>query len=224
LISADHLKAIAPWARELEPAELERAARGTTVRAFDKGSYILHRGDRLDAWIGVIGGLVKVSAISSSGKAVSFAGVPAGGWLGEGTVLKNEARQYDLVAVRDSRVAFMAGTSFRWLADNSFAFNRFLVRQLNERLGQFIALVASDRMLDATARLARCISWLFNAVLYPNDSAHLEVSQEELGLLSGLSRQAANKALQELEDRGLLRLERQGITVLDLRGLARVDE
>jgi CRP-like cAMP-binding protein len=106
-----------------------------------------------------------------------------------------------------------------WLFENSVAFNRFLVRQLNERLGQFIALVEYDRSLDASARVARNIASLFNPVLYPDAGMHLEISQEEIGLLSGLSRPVTNKSLQALEAKGLLRLERNGLTVLNLEGL-----
>ena len=84
---------------------------------------------------------------------------------------------------------------------------------------QFIALVEYDRSLDATARLARGIAWLFNPVLYPDSGRHLEISQEEIGLLSGLSRPVTNKALQTLEAKGLLLVERNGLTVLNLKGL-----
>ena len=152
---------------------------------------------------------------------MTLAGIRAGGWFGEGTVLKNEPRHYDLVALRDTRLALMERATFLWLFENSVAFNRFLVRQLNERLGQFIALAEYDRMLDATGRLARNIAWLFNPVLYPNLGTQLEISQEEIGLLCGLSRQAANKSLQILEGKGLLRVEHGGITVLDLERLSR---
>jgi hypothetical protein len=62
-------------------------------------------------------------------------------------------------------------------------FNRFLVGQLNERLGQFIALLEYGRTLDATARLARCIATLFNLNLYPDLMPHLEITQEEIGAL-----------------------------------------
>jgi CRP-like cAMP-binding protein len=117
-------------------------------------------------------------------------------------------------------MALMDRATFFWLFENSVAFNRFLVRQFNERVGQFIALVEYDRMLDAPARLARNVAWLFNPILYRDVSRHLEISQEEIGLLSGISRQMANKSLQILEKEGLLRVERGGITVLELERLA----
>ncbi len=221
MITPDQLRSIAFWSRDLSEPEFEQARRGIVERSFPKGAYICHRGDRLDAWTGVAAGIIKLSTVSRTGKAVTLAGLRAGGWFGEGTVLKNEARQYDLVALRDTRMALMNRSTFFWLFENSVAFNRFLVRQFNERLGQFIALVEYDRMLDAPGRLARNLAWLFNPVLYRDLGMHLEISQEELGLLCGMSRQVANKSLQVLERKGLVRVEHGGITVLDLARLSR---
>ena len=65
-------------------------------------------------------------------------------------------------------------------------------------------------------RLARSIAALFNPILYPNTTRHLEITQEEIGALSGLSRQNANQCLKTLERDGLLRVEYGGVTVLDL--------
>jgi CRP-like cAMP-binding protein len=216
----DDLRALAFWADAVTDAEAERALRGISTRQFTAGAYVCHRGDRLDAWTGVVTGLVKISAISSSGKAMTFAGIAPGGWFGEGSVLKNEPRKYDLVAIRDTRLALLSRATFNWLFDNSVGFNRFLVRQLNERMGQFIATIEYDRILDPTARIARNLSWLFNPVLYPNSASSIDITQDELALLAGVSRQSANKALQELSEGGLLRFERGGITVIDLDRLA----
>jgi CRP/FNR family transcriptional regulator, cyclic AMP receptor protein len=57
-------------------------------------------------------------------------------------------------------------------------------------------------------------------VLYPDVGTHIEITQEELALLAGISRQVANRALQQLEGAGLLRLERGGIRVVDVGALA----
>lgn len=221
MISAERLQRIAFWARQLDEATVEQARRGIVEKSFAKGAYIFHRGDRFDFWAGITAGIVKLSTISSSGKPITLAGIRVGGWFGEGSILKDEPRQYDLVALRDARVALMNRATFYWLFENSTAFNRFLIRQFNERLGQFMALVEYDRMLDAPSRLARNIAWLFNPVLYPDIETHLDLSQEELGLLSGTSRQQTNEGLKLLEADGLVRVERGGITVLDLARLGR---
>ena len=223
MISCDHLRRIASWAGELTEAELELARRGIIERNFPQGAYICHRGDRLDSWIGIVSGLLKLSTFSKSGKAVTLAGGRTGAWFGEGALLKNEPRQYDIVALRDMQLALMDRPTFIRLFETSVGFNRFLVSIFNERLGQFIALVEFERALEARARLARNIAGLFNPVLYPGAGPNLDISQEEIGLLSGISRQSANKALKTLERQKLIRLEHGGITVLDLDKLARYE-
>lgn len=219
VISDDQFRSIAFWSGDLDPKAFERARAGIVLRSYAKGTYICHRGDSLDAWTGVVSGLVKLSTTSVSGKVVTLAGLRAGGWFGEGTVLKDEPRMYDLVTLRDTEIALMDRPTFMWLFENSVSFNRLLVRQLNERLGQFIALVEYDRMLDAPARLARSIAWLFNPVLYPKGELEIEITQEELGLLCGLSRQATNKSLKLLEEDGLLRVDRATLVLADIDGL-----
>ena len=224
MIPAEQLKSIAHWSRELKDEEFERARKGIVTRAFSKGGYVFHVGDRFEYWTGVMSGLASIGMVSAKGNATSLIGVPAGGWFGEGTVLKDEPRRYDVVALRDTQMALMNRATFLWLNENSVAFNRHLVRQLNERLAHFIALAEYHRLLDATARLARNIAWLFNPVLYPRLGMHIEITQEEIGMLSGVSRQIANKALKTLEGKGLVRVEHGGLTVLDLDGLSRYGE
>jgi CRP-like cAMP-binding protein len=186
------------------------------------GHYVCRKGEPVNAWFGVISGLVKLASLSPEGKSVTYTGVTAGGWFGEGSLLKKELRRYDVVALRDTRTATMPKATFLWLLAHSIPFNRFILDQLNERLAQMISLVDSDRMRDPEARVAHCLASLFNAQLYPGTENYLQISQEEIGHLSGLSRQRVNHALQVLQDRGLLRVEHIGVTVVDLSALRRV--
>jgi CRP-like cAMP-binding protein len=126
------------------------------------------------------------------------------------------------VALRDTRIAAIPKATFLWLLDHSIPFNRYILDQLNERLAQMIALVDSDRMREPEARVAQCLSSLFNEQLYPRTENHLQISQEEIGHLSGLSRQRVNHALQVLQDKQLLRVEHIGVTVVNLPELRRV--
>ena len=215
MISEDHLKRVAAWSRELTAAEIEVARAGITERSYGTGETVFMRGDNFDYWAGMVFGLARMGGVSRDGKETSLAGLTAGAWFGEGSVLKNEPRRYDVVALRDTRLALMDRSTFFWLFENSVAFNRFLVRQLNERLGQFIGALEHGRTLDVTSRVARSIASLFNPILYPDLTRHLEITQEEIGALSGLSRQNANQCLKRLEKEGLLRLEYGGVTILD---------
>ena len=213
----------ANWAQLLDAAQLARVEADTVEAFVPKGGFVCRKGEPAEYWIGVISGMVKMNNFSASGKAMTFIGVPPGSWFGEGSLLKNEIRKYDPMALRDTRVARLPASTFHWLLDTSLPFTRFLLMQLNERLGQFIGMVENDRLLDLNTRVARCLASMFNSHLYPGVDTLVQLSQEEIGLLSGSSRQRANQALQVLEKQGLLRLDYGGIRVLDLDGLSRYE-
>lgn len=219
--SLDEMLALSPWTQELPAEQLSRVRASIAVREFEAGVCICRKGDPANAWLGVIDGLVKLHSLSPAGKSVTFAGIPAGGWFAEGSVLKGQDIKYDIVALRDSRMAFMPEATFRWLLDTSIPFNRFLLKQLNERLGHFIGMVEHDRLLEPDARVARTLAALFNPHLYPNSDPHIQISQEELGYLAGASRQRVNRALQVLGKAGLIKVDYGLVTVLDLDGLQR---
>lgn len=211
----------ARWARELTEEELTVASAGICERRVVAGQFVCRKGEPVDFWYGVIEGLVKLSSDWVTGKTATLAGVPPGGWFGEGSMLKAEPRRFDVIALRDSRIACMRRSTFEWLLQNSIGFNRFLVTQLNERLGLFISLLESERSLDVDERVARSIAALFHPVLHPGNNNHLAISQEEIGHLAGVSRQRVNRSLKTLEDAGFVTIEYGGITILDLAGLRR---
>ena len=207
------------WARSLTAAQMRQVEMSIVERRVEAGGYVCRKGEPVEHWIGILDGLVKMAGLSATGKLTTFTGLPAGAWFGEGSLLKDEPRRYDVVALRDSRVALMPRATFTALLDDSIAFNRFLLLQLNERLGQFIGQVEYDRLLSVEARVARCLAAMFNPYLYPATAMQLKLSQEEIGYLSDLSRQRVNQALKALERARLVEVAYGGIVVLDLPGL-----
>lgn len=209
----------ASWANHLTAEQLMRVEEETQVIKYAVGSVICQEGMPAQHWIGVLDGMVKVGTASPDGRSTTFAGVSSGGWLGEGSLLKRELRPYDVIALRDTWIALMPVQTFDWLFETSLPFNQFLVRQLNARLGQFIALVESCRMQSTTAQVAVCVAQLFNPALCSARFDALHLSQEEIARLCGLSRQIANRALHELQAAGFLRMRYGTIHVLDVEGL-----
>ncbi len=210
---------LSPWMRRLDAAQHARLRQDLVERQVPCGGFVCRKGEQVEHWVGVIEGLVKISNVSARGKAVTLTGIAPGGWFGEGSMLKDEPRRYDAVALRQSRIAYLPRATFEWLLDTSIAFNRYLLVQLNERLGQFIGTVEVDRLLEPDARVARCLAQLFNPLLHPGLGPKLEISQGEIGYLMGLSRQRVNQALRRLEGSGLLKVEYGGVTVLSIEGL-----
>jgi len=208
------------WAERLSPQEFDYVARHAFERRVAAGGFVVRMGEPAEVWTGVIEGLVKMSITTPDGRTASFTGVTTGGWFGEGSLLKTAERwRYDGIALRDMRLACIPRRIFRELLDASIPFNRFVLHHLNARLSLFIGLAEFDRLLGPDARVARCLASLFDPDLYPRAEPLLRLTQDEVALLSAMSRQRANRALHALEAAGLLRVEFKGIRVLDLAGL-----
>jgi CRP-like cAMP-binding protein len=207
------------WGRTLTEPELDRVIAESFERQVPAGGMVARMGQMVDHWIGVIDGLLKMSVTSPDGKVSTLTGINTGGWFGEGSLLKHEARRYDVVALRPCRVAMVPRSTFERLRATSLPFNHHLQDLLNSRLSLFIGMLEYDRLLDTDARVARCIATLFSTDLYPEPRAYVDLRQQEIGLLCGISRQRVNVALRTLQTCGLLRVEPRGVTVLDLDGL-----
>ncbi len=219
-LSADELRGI-PWLEALQADERGRAVDDLRAVQVQAGELLCRVGKPPTYWFGVIDGLLKMSNDTLLGVPLTFTGVPPGGWFGEGTVIKREPYRYDIQALRESTVAGISVDTFHWLLDRSIPFNRFVLQQLNERLGQFIGAREIDRLVDPDMRVARSLAALFHPLLYPGVGSLLRITQTELAYLVGLSRQRVNKALHHLQDLRLIRIEYGGLRVLDLEGLRR---
>lgn len=216
--TADELVGI-PWLAVLQPTERAQAAAALEVSHAAPGEFICRFGRPATYWFGVVEGLLKMSGDNAQGVAMTFTGLPPGGWFGEGTVLKHEAYRYNVQALRSSLVAGLPVATFDWLLDHSIGFNRFVMMQLNERLGQFIAAREIDRMGSPDLRVARSLAALFNPALYPGVGNVLRITQQELAYLVGLSRQRVNEALQTLEVQGGIARVYGGLRVLNIAAL-----
>jgi CRP-like cAMP-binding protein len=208
-----------PWIHLLSPAEYERTVDDLKIADADPGEFVCRMGRPVTYWFGVVDGLLKMSSDNAEGQTMTFTGVPPGGWFGEGTALKRESYRYNIQALRKSRVAGLHVDTFHWLLDHSIGFNRFVMNQLNERLGQFIAAREIDRLNNPDIRVARSLAALFNPVLYPGVGEVLRITQQELAYLVGLSRQRVNESLTALAAAGSIRVEYGGLRVLNLPAL-----
>jgi CRP/FNR family cyclic AMP-dependent transcriptional regulator len=208
-----------PWIAALTADERQHVRQDMLVTIAQPGDYVVRIGRPVTYWFGLIEGLLKMSNDDSRGSAITFTGVAPGGWFGEGTVLKREPYRYNIQALRVSRVAGISVEMFDWLIGHSLGFNRFVMLQLNERLGQFIAAREIDRMGSPDLRVARNLAAMFEPKLYPGVAELLRITQQELAYLVGLSRQRVNEALKTLSACGWIRVEYGGLRVLDLDAL-----
>ena len=205
-----------PWFGQLPRQQQESIAASVFTLQGNKGDVLLHAGEEVKGWYAVLNGLVKLQSQSAEGRRQGFLGIPPGEWFGEGSVMKKTPRLYDAIALRDSELLCLPRAQFEHLAATNLPFSRALCEQLNMRFGQAMGIIEAMRLRTPEQRVA--------AYLVPplwNGPRRMVLSQEELGILAGLSRQTVNGMLKELERRGLVSLQFGRVDIVDEEALAR---
>jgi CRP/FNR family transcriptional regulator, cyclic AMP receptor protein len=209
-----------PWFRAL-PVELRALTLETvTERVASAGEYIAHAGDPSTHWYGVVRGYLQMYVVGPDGAETTLYCLPEGEWGGDGSLLKKEILQYDLRALTPAHICLMPAQTFETLRRSSFEFNHFLCDTMNARMGVFVGMLVASRLLGPEVRVARALLML--ADTKRDDSQELAISQHEIALISGLSRQRVNVALSVFTQRGFVQTEaRKGHLVVHVSQLRR---
>ena len=133
--------------------------------------------------------------------------------------MKNELRRYQVVALRNTELLCLPSAVFHHLQASSLAFNQCLVTGLNLRLSQAMAMIEAGRTRNPQQRIALSLSRLFWS-----RTRQLDLTQDELASLAGMSRQTANRVLNALQEQGVIVLSMNRIKVLDDTALAKLLE
>ncbi|MBV7540639.1 Crp/Fnr family transcriptional regulator [Acidovorax sp. sic0104] len=199
-----------PWFGSVPAALQERLRAEVFATQGVKGTVMMPAGSAVQGWHAVLSGLVMLQSPASKGRSSAFIGVPDGEWFGEGSAMKPEPRKYNVVALRPTTLLCLPLPLFDVLRDTHLAFNQFLVLHLNMRLGQAMTIIEAGRTQSTEHRVALYLSRLFW-----RSTRRLNLTQDELGQLVGLSRQTVNRVLQTLEGLGIVSLDFGKVAIVD---------
>ena len=214
--SSARILAAQSWFTRLPLATQQQVSDSLVQTSGKKGDVMLPAHARVAGTYVVASGLVKLQSVSVQGRSSTFLGVACGDWFGEGSALKTEPRQYEVVALRDTELLCLPRAEFEQLRATSIEFNQFLVSQLNLRVSQAMALIEAGRLRTPEQRVALSLSRLFWS-----RSRKVSLSQDELANLVGVSRQTVNRALKTLAQHGLVTLEFGRVDIPDDEALTR---
>lgn len=197
------------WTPSLTPQQSTRLDEELFEQHVSAGTHVMRRGERVEGWFGVAEGIVKVVSVAREGKTMTHAAFTTGAWFGEASMLwtAHAVAQHDAKALADSRLVCIPYATFEWLQHLSIDFNRFIARQLAMRVAQVMSVLERSRLTPPETRLAQCLQDLVDPRLNPGAGLRIALTQEEIGLLCGLSRPVVNRALRLFESLGIVKLE-----------------
>jgi CRP-like cAMP-binding protein len=116
-----------------------------------------------------------------------------GEWGGEGSLLKKEMRRYDLRALTPSNLCMVPLETFETLRRSSIEFNHFFCDIMNARMGEIVGMLEASRLRGPEMQVARALLMLADD--QRAEAQEFSIPQHELALISGLSRQRVNIAI-----------------------------
>lgn len=180
---------IAPHDQELVMSTAQLLEIGTGECLVEMGQYSMH-------WYGLAEGLLQMYLIGSDGSATTLYCMQKDEWGGDGSLLKGKPMQYELRALVPSEVCLIPKKTFDELRANSITFNQCLCDIMNKRMGVFVSMLAATRLFTPEMRVALALRMITHQQF--GNIAEQIITQHDLALISGLSRQRVNKAITAL--------------------------
>jgi CRP-like cAMP-binding protein len=213
-----------PFFAGLDAAALDRVASGTRIRRFRRGEVVFHLGDPGDALFLISSGAVKITLPSETGDEAILATLQPGEVFGELSLLDGAPRSATAVALEPTETIVLQRDRFRDLMTTEPSIRDAVMANMAAEVRRLTTQVEDLHFLDVTGRLAKCLVRLAGEGR-PDGNGGIRLrsalSQSELAAMVGCTRQSANRVMGQFTDDGLIRVDRDSITVMNLPGLER---
>lgn len=164
-------------------------------------------------------GMVRLCVTSADGREAVLGLVTPGHWFGEASVFSGQARAHDAFAVVQSELLVLPAQALHLVVDDRPDFLLQFLRLMGLRYKLTLERMDSAVLQSLPIRLARKLleqCALESRSACPPSTAQLDVSQESLGHMLGVSRQSVNKVLKQWESQGLVQVSYRNLLVRDL--------
>lgn len=206
------------WLRGL-PEERQQDLRSSAESVTYRPGEMIFLPERQPAFVYVLtSGLVRIFRLSPSGNEVQFGHVLPGEIFGELELFVDRPRESFAQAVERSTALRITRDHFQVVIKSSPAVMFEVSRQMGGRFKKIEGRVEDLVFRSARSRVARILLQLAKEFALPDDrgtSIGLPLTQSEIAVMIGASRQTVNLCLSQLREDEVLDYEGQRFTLLD---------
>jgi CRP-like cAMP-binding protein len=211
-----------PLFGRLEPDQLERLVTYMRVAHYPRRTVLFRKGDPGNNMMVVLHGRVKVCTHSEDGKELVLNLFSPGEVFGEIALLDGADRTADAVTLDACDLLVLERRDFLpFLRGHPDACMR-LMAVLCQKLRQTSVLLEEALFLEGPSRLAKRLVHLAEAFGKPVADGvriDLQLSQQQLGNMVGMSRESMNKHLRQWREEDLIRVQEGYYVITDLEAL-----
>jgi len=200
--------------RTFAPEQLRQVAARLKQQQYRKGEIIFQQGDPGLCLYIIAQGRVRVYLSSGDGREVTIRIYETGSHFGEFSVFDGAPRSASAAALSSVSTFVLYRDDFLDLLRANFDLVERVLTFLTERLRYTTTYSEHLAFLSAPARVAAQLLQLANPDAQP-EPLRLKVTQHDLAALACTSRESVNYALRDFAERGMIRIERGAVVILD---------
>lgn len=211
-----------PLFQEMQPDELQRLAQGSRLRQFARGEDVFRIGEPCDEFHVTVSGQVKLFAISPAGQEKIIELVGPGSTFAEALMFMERPYIINAQALTDT---LMLSVSREAVTREILGDPQFSMRMLAGLSRRLHGLVNDVQAYSLHSGVERVIGYLMRDL--PEDggesatSVVLPVSKASIASRLSMTPEYFSKVLRELEDKGLIEVDKREIRIPDPQRLTR---
>ena len=214
---------VLPLFQEMSPAELDRLAAGCVLRCFGRGEDIFRVGQSCEEFHVVVTGQVKLYALSPAGQEKVIELIAPGHSFAEALMFTGKPYIVNAQSLCDSRILTVRKHA---VIDEVTHDPRFALRMLAGISRRLHGLIRDVESAALHSGMQRVIGYLLRDVAVEGiehrevRTVSLPVSKATIASLLSLTPEYFSRVLRELEDAGLIFVDKRDIQIMDVKGLA----
>ncbi|NAR18092.1 cyclic nucleotide-binding domain-containing protein [Acinetobacter haemolyticus] len=215
-----HLQQNAWFSQLTEPFQQFVIEHGKKL-VIEKNAAVFHAQDQFDGVYGVLEGSISLGYIDVNGNEAIAAIAEPIMWFGEISLIDNQPRSHDAIALKKSVVLQIPGEPLKeFLLKNPYYWYYFALLTSQKLRYVFLEQIAIQTQ-TISQRLAQRLLFILEG--YGNRAAindlNIQISQDQLANMLTVSRQTVNQELNHFEKQGVIQLGFKKIQVIDLNKL-----
>lgn len=217
------LLGVLPLFSDIGRRELERLAQGCQLRRFERGEMVFRMGEPCDAFHVVVTGQIKLFGLSPAGHEKVIELIGPGGSFAEALMFLSRPCMVNAQALADALLLTVQRAA---VVDELQRDSRFAMRMLAGLSRRLHGLVHDVQAYALQSGMQRVIGYLLRDHDGDETAADevltvsLPVSKATVASRLSLTPEYFSRVLRELEDAGLIEVDKRHIRILDRRRLA----
>nr|WP_315494009.1 Crp/Fnr family transcriptional regulator [uncultured Rhodoferax sp.] len=210
MLSNQELIRRVPLFAMLTPAQVDSLAANVAKERIKRGSNVVEQGKNSNALFLILAGRAHVVMTDSKAREVIVATLKAGDYIGEMSLIDNEAHSATVVADTQMDVLVLGRDDFTRCVSENTAIASAVMRGLVQRLRNADQKIVSLALMGVYGRVANVLL----DTAEPNEHGELlireKISRLDLAKMVGASREMVSRVMKDFEEQGFVQTLKEG--------------